>query len=291
MSTDSETLFHYCSNEAFVSMLRGRSIWLSSLNLSNDSMEGRLVTTTLMRIAERENLPPDTMERLKECIRLVEGLFEGLGFCLSEKRDLLSQWRGYADDAKGVAIGFSRRYLDDLSLKSRIGESGFTIHQVEYDPSQQELSLEPAYHELRSLIDKGAFRFRGRSSLLDSRTPEQIAADDEAITKTYMELMFRILALSPHLYTLKAAAFEEECEWRLVSMFLATQEDEKIQFRASGARIIPYRIFELSTLKTSPIIEVILGPRNETPESIVRSLLKETGFGSVDVRRSAATYR
>ena len=31
---------------------------------------------------------------------------------LSEQDDLLSQWRGYADDASGAAIGFHRGVLE-----------------------------------------------------------------------------------------------------------------------------------------------------------------------------------
>jgi hypothetical protein len=231
------------------------------------------------------------MERLKESIELVERLFHGLGFCLSQDGDLLSQWRGYADDARGVAVGFSHSYLAQLASASRSKDApGFSIHQVEYEPKQHEADIEPTYLELRKLIDDGAFRLPGLSSLLDSRTPEQIAADDRVIEKAHGELLFRVLSLFPKLYELKAEAFREELEWRLVSIF-ADAEAERVEFRAAGARIVPYRSFELIVSLHSPIVEVVLGPRHQTPEATVQSLLRSAGFGEVKVRRSAATYR
>lgn len=291
MSTESETLYHYCSAQTFVSIVSGRAIWLSSLKLSNDSMEGRLVTSTLMRLAERDGLGAGMMAKLKESIELMERLFHGLGFCLSEHGDLLSQWRGYADDARGIAIGFNRAYLSELSAKPRsTSSSGFTIHRVEYEPKQHEALIEPTYRELRKLIDAGAFRLRGALTLLDTRTPEQVAADDNAIEVAHRELVFRVLLLFPMLYQLKAEAFREEREWRLVSMFPDTVPDE-VQFRGAGARIIPFRPFELTSSELPRITEMVLGPRHETPESTVQSLLKRTGFGEVPVRRSSATYR
>lgn len=32
--------------------------------------------------------------------------------CFSERKDCLSQWRGYADDGKGMAIGFDKKLLE-----------------------------------------------------------------------------------------------------------------------------------------------------------------------------------
>ncbi|MFZ3220101.1 MAG: DUF2971 domain-containing protein [Rhodoferax sp.] len=291
MSTDPGTLYHYCSTEAFVSMLKGRSFWLSSLKLSNDTMEGRLVTSTLMRFAERDCLDQSAARRLRESIELMERLFHGLGFCLSEDGDLLSQWRGYADDARGVAVGFSHAYLNELAAQPRPdGSNRFAIARVEYDEQQHEAGIEPNYRELRNLIDAGAFRFPGLRSLLDSRTPEEIAADDEAIGKAHRGLLMRILLLAPKLYQLKAPAFREEREWRLVSISTDSAEDD-VSFRGNGARVIPFRSIELTQSEIAPLSEVVLGPRHETPESTVQAFLKSVGYGEVRVRRSAATYR
>jgi len=80
-----ETLYHYCGTKAFFSIVHNRSIWLSSLSLSNDTMEGRLGNETIMHLAERDELDASNREHLQNNVALIEGMFEGLGFCLSEE--------------------------------------------------------------------------------------------------------------------------------------------------------------------------------------------------------------
>jgi hypothetical protein len=271
-------------------MTNSKSLWLSSLTLSNDSLEGRLVDTTIMRVAARDKLDVHSQEKLRWILELHKRLFDGLGFCLSERGDLLSQWRGYADDAKGVSIGFSRRYLESLARASRGQKSaGFALHRVEYEPSQQEILVEPTYRELRKLIAAGAFRSRGPLSLLDHRSPEQIATDNKALRSVEHELIVRLFELLPMLFKLKSDAFTEEAEWRLVSMLVGKFDD--CLFRASHGKVVPYRCIPLATLEVPAIAEVVLGPKHETPESVVESLLAHAGFGGAAVRRSRASYR
>jgi len=253
-------------------------------------MEGRLVNTTLMRLAERDRLDSRAREGLQASIEFIERSFDGLGFCLSEDGDLLSQWRGYADDARGVSIGFKHSYLQALQATRDTDAAGFSIYKVEYEQEKHDEGVEPTYRELRRLIDDGAFKTRGTRSLLDVRTPEEVAADDKQIEQAHTSLLYKLLGLFPKLYELKAPAFREEREWRLVSIFSGADTDS-CQFRASGGRIVPYRAFELKQLTASPVAEVVLGPRHETPPQVVQSLLKQGGFGEVSVRRSQASYR
>lgn len=291
MSAPGPILYHYCSNDAFVSVVRAKSLWLSSLTLSNDTMEGRLVNATLMRVAEKDKLDLQSRERLRESIEFTERFFDGLGFCLSEQSDLLSQWRGYADDGRGVSIGFKREYLDELAEASvRSNPAGFELHRVEYDPDRQEALIQPTYAELRSLIAAGAFRLKGIRGFLDVRSPEQIAEEDQATAKAHGALIVELLDLLPMLFALKSPAFREESEWRLVSM-LGGKRFEDCLFRSSRGKIIPYREFELLALSRSAIVEVVLGPKNETPVVVVQSMLAQAGFKDAEVRRSTATYR
>ena len=290
MST-AESLYHYCGSDSFVAMIGSRSIWLSSLSLSNDSMEGRLVNATVMRLAERDGLDASARERLRESLAFTERFFDGLGFCLSEDGDLLSQWRGYADDAQGVAIGFSHAYLDSLAGSSvSTNTPGFALYKVQYEPERHEGQVEPTYLELRKLIDAGAFKMTGAWSLLDSRTPEEVAEDDKITEENHRALMFKLLGLFPKLYELKATAFREEREWRLVSMLVGSGTDSCL-FRSAPGRVIPYRLYELAAKEVPAITEVVLGPRHQTPPGVIQSMLKQSGFGDVSVRRSEATYR
>ena len=149
-----DTLYHYCSNSKFTSIVKSKAIWLSSLSLTNDSMEGKLVTELLVDIAKNDGLDSKHIDRIKNSVDNLNKILDGLGFCLSEERDLLSQWRGYADDAYGVSIGFSKEYLEDLSDGSKDKDvSGFTLHKVEYETKNQKGLIEPTYLEIKKLIE------------------------------------------------------------------------------------------------------------------------------------------
>lgn len=56
-------------------------------------------------------------------------------------------------------------------------------------------------------------------------------------------------------------------------------------------RIVPCRDVPLGNLKGSPITEVILGPKNRTPENVVKEFLNSKDFFDVEVKRSEIPYR
>lgn len=162
-----EILYHYCSINNFLSILSNRSIWLSSLNLSNDTMEGKLVAEIIERLARRDGLDDQTIASLQIFLRVFEEKMDGLGFCLSEDGDLLSQWRGYAGDATGFSIGFSKEYF--LLLKEYITSQKqpvFSLNKVKYDPLAQEELVEPTYKQVKKIIDSGRHKVPHRPTLL-----------------------------------------------------------------------------------------------------------------------------
>lgn len=291
--SDPEVLYHYCSTDTFISIVQHRCFWASGLSLSNDSAEGRLLGETVLRLARRDQMETQNISSLRESLDLIERYFDGLGFCLSAKRDLLSQWRGYADDGRGVAIGFAKLYLQSLSTQSRqkAGRFGFALHRVEYETDAHERHVEPTYIKLRELIQAGAFQRHTVLGLMSARrTEEEIAAEDARIREANRSLFMQLLNYLPSLYQLKSKAFEEEHEWRLVSTFVPSS-DKDCEFRSRGDRVIPYRVFECTGVEGSPIVEVVLGPRHSTPIAIVENQLRRYGFDEVRVRRSSATYR
>lgn len=77
---------------------------------------------------------------------------------MSEKGDLLSQWRGYANDGAGFAIGFN---ADALSFLPRFeGEPGGLspyldnpkLHQVAYAKKAQRETLRPWFESMQQML-------------------------------------------------------------------------------------------------------------------------------------------
>lgn len=255
-------------------------------------MEGKLVGRAVLSLAEKDKIKPETLQLLRDNLSLLERAFDGLGFCLSQEGDLLSQWRGYAGDATGVAIGFPSDYLMELSRRSRTRPmGGFGLHRVEYNSTQHEELVRPTYQKMRGIIDSGALDRLGFRGMLDTRTDAEIEEDRRKVEEAYGLVTMEALSLFPQLFLLKALAFSEEREWRLISVMITGGYDKSYLYRAVNSRIVPYRVFPLEELDVPPIAEVILGPKHPTPSSVVSDFLRRHDFDNVSVRRSAATYR
>ncbi|WP_146039294.1 MULTISPECIES: hypothetical protein [unclassified Variovorax] len=88
-----------------MAIVAGKSIRLSALSMSNDSEEGRLVLRLTEKLGQANRTAPAVIASLEAHWNEVMAANEGLGFCLSERGDLLSQWRGYAAQGRGVSLG------------------------------------------------------------------------------------------------------------------------------------------------------------------------------------------
>jgi hypothetical protein len=254
-------------------------------------MEGKLVSEAVARLAARDGLDQYASQRLLEMVGFFEHMLDGLGFCLSEEGDLLSQWRGYAADATGVSIGFSRGYLDWFAEQSK-GEStsGFKLLKVQYDRQAHETEVAPTYREAKRLIEEGAFKLPGIRMILDQRTDEQVEQEKRKTETLFTNLSHTMLLLFPKLFLLKSSGFREEKEWRLLSYLLRRGQDTSFH-RAVRDRLIPYRSYNLIEPERQPIAEVILGPKHISQVELIEDFLKQNGYDSVQVKRSEATYR
>ena len=68
-------------------------------------------------------------------------------------------------------------------------------------------------------------------------------------------------------------------------------DPQSMDFRARGDHIVPYLRLPIPDDKKGCIKEIILGPRNRTPEPVIRAALEKYGFHNVDIKPSKATYR
>jgi len=280
---DVTTLYHYCSPEAFISIIENRSIWLSSLSLSNDSAEGAVFHELLQQVYENDSRSHSEFSRIVSVLSSARHSIPTLGFCLSSEGDLLSQWRGYGNNGMGFSIGFNsielRRLLDDEKLIPSLT----TFSKIEYDMTKQLDLVRPIYEiVIDSLID----RVPTAGKLLGGVPPGFDYERDleEGIAAVMIDLINHL----PLAYTLKGNAFQEEREHRIISSF-STKNDSSIKHRADGNRIKPY--IEISLPRNVPIVnEVILGPANATPPEVLIGMLRRAGFQDVRVNNSKATY-
>jgi hypothetical protein len=281
-------LFHYCKTTTFYSILKNNEIHLSSLRLSNDTLEGKIISNKFAEFSAKDDLSEGHRTVLNFFINSISQFYHCGAFCLSDKPDSLSQWRGYADDGHGFSIGFTKNYLQDC-ISSRNGEfNGLRLEKVIYDEEQQNLLAKTAYDELRNAIT-AVESFR---NLEYSQNYIKNPADRPSETASVnLNGFFKHVNSASELYRFKTKAFEEESEWRLL-YDMSTKQD-KLEFRPLQSLLIPYKIIKIvrSSGHVTPIRQIMIGPKNETPIEIVRQFTMECGFPHAQITKSSASYK
>ncbi len=264
--------------------MQSSSIWLSSLSLANDTREGKLLAEAVSTAALARGASDQQVASLRLLLETYSELAEGLAFCLSRNGDLLSQWRGYADNGSGVSIGFSVRQLGTLAKSTG---SGF--HPVDYDPESHARVVEPILDQLAEPLAAGALEpmlGSGAATLLGDEAASEYREKQRRANESLRDA---IMPTVRYLYELKSPAFREEEEVRLISL-LSRGADFVPNYRAVGSKLVAFRVLSLRDVEEPCIREVVLGPRHPTPEHVVKSFL-ETHEIDAGVRRSGAGYR
>lgn len=263
-------LYHYCSLEAFYNIVVNKSLWLSDSYCTNDYMENKWIYRKLNTIRENP-INSEKLALLDEAIRFFEiNSYIPFISCFSEEPDLLSQWRSYAHDGEGVAIGFNTKYFNIKQhlpyTMSVFGDRSIGIYNVIYEDADQ--------------VD-----------LLQQVVNMNMPAHDLGIKIKQFSFIF------------KNAAFREEKEWRIIHtpLILGSHTDGSTQilggisacnFRTTQNDLIPYFILPFSEVKSeSPISEIYIGPRSNVLSYKIETFLSLNNIMNTPIKRSRASYR
>ena len=258
-----EKLHYYCSNTTFLSILQHKELWLTALSLSNDRLEGRWALEQYLNLFQGDRA------RLRKSAHVVIEAFlhgrEALGICFSEKEDLLSQWRGYADDGCGVCITFSKEALDQ-AVKDWAEEEEIRIAKVKYGRLAEHDFVKPIAEAFMNNI-------------------ENVNADGRFLSEhiNHTDQKWRVAS---EFFEYKHPAFSEEAEWRIYSV-VGLGSGSNLDYRVAGKLLSPYLRFPISL---DAISFVTLGPNNRTPTDVAKAALARHKCNA-GVVRSAASYR
>ncbi|APH17647.1 DUF2971 domain-containing protein [Clostridium botulinum] len=312
-----EKLYHYCSLETFIAIISGKCLRLSELSKSNDYMERKWIMNILEEALDKSFKDEGIIINLREKYRYgndvnnhIDYLLEMLRdevtqssyiTCFSRKGDLLSQWRAYGDDGRGVSIGFDSKLLYKVdSCKNDI-----YIEDVLYDKEKQIQGVHFAVYNALTYM-KDLFEFEqntyGISDDFNKYFIEEfddfceVICDELAILSCYM----------------KNPAFKEEDEVRIFYAPIISDEPELIQeqfsktsrfnnyvlkpinFCARKDQIIGYSDLSFEKLIQRGVIsEIIIGPSSRVNGNDIYYLLTKFGYNSNDIyiKQSEASYR
>lgn len=207
--------YHYCGLESFVSIVRHRTLRLSNIFYMNDYKEVSwffdIARGVLDENVEQGSGGAGSTSAGSECdiaVFKLRRMLEREPFdhvyaaCFSRKEDDLSQWRGYANDGRGVAIGID---LDALCVKANCPVLRRMC--VKYDEEEQRRESQRI---LMSLFGPGSSGNSGSStSSSGSSTSSSSSSSSGSVNR-----VFRQLANLAPCY--KNPAFADEGEVRVV---------------------------------------------------------------------------
>lgn len=300
-------VYHYCSADSFQKIIQSRSLRLASVRQSNDSTEiswgTQFIKDAFFTAYEQESCRSKSfseqcprslyekwiMDCEKEYFENDKSIFDCFVSCFSANGDLLSQWRGYADDAAGYAIGFDSEYLEKIGTikyDNYLFHSIFLYEKVTYRKDRQQAIVNGVASKL----------IKALKQLLKKPSSSGLLEQCRALTDcAFFDIFEKCICI-------KNPFFREEKESRLCCIITTPDMmrssipvDDHISVSPMGFftrnnNLVPYADLQFNDQLGSVIKEVIIGPKCTASVKNVEVFLKLNGV-DCPVRKSEGTYR
>lgn len=309
-------VYHYCSLESLNSILKNRSLRLTNILKSNDSMEiswiCRYYDAEFKRAYENASdlfRSKISSERLMGYVKLFTDEFFNENHadfryyvtCFSYQNDLLSQWRGYADDGRGAAIGFDLDVLKEVvTVSPEISKPSIvSLHKISYSETEQREVVHQIVHELVDEIEKILQKEEQCRESIEEKQDYEI----EVLDKVMNCFEKKFLKLFQKSVYMKNPFFREESEIRLCEFspkqFLMGREVElslgarlyNYSYYVKESQLISYVDFDFSNCLDQLIKELVIGPKCLMSERDMEYYLTTLGLSNCRVKKSQGTYR
>ena len=291
-----EHLYHYTSIDGLEGILTRRFLWASEIHFLNDTQEFKYSIDVLRKVISelrKKNpiksiqkalgpglLPSEQKEFLEAFYQSIEGdilfkifvRFPIYIFSLSERGDLLSQWRGYCPPGGGYSIGFPLKLLTKF-LETR----DLFLMRCIYNEKEQEAMVKRAIIETVE-ISQEIFTKNFTTTRKDIKKAPSLCV------LNFLKGFLNIASI------LKHPSFHEECEWRIISSNLIPIQD--MSFRVGKSMLIPYFSISFKDIEPFLIDEIIIGPTTEQglAENSLRQFVLQIN-PNISIKTSKTPYR
>lgn len=305
------TLWHYTSFRGLQGIVSSASIWATEHRFLNDREEFLHAKRLAEELVDEEPEFIGNRYPARDILRKSVGAALNSGHLheerlrvmvasLAEEGDQLSQWRGYADDSRGVSIGLDMRHLRPPAGAG----TAVTFAPCLYKDEDKRRLLKAVFAHHRkglqawwdSVVErarrrggKGPVELKAAHSLVAEHMPElnRVLIDAEAT------LRYDLLRISP---LLKNESFSEEREWRLVLPLerIHLPMVHEVQFRYTRESLVPYIAFPLRLPNQDGPIAckgVILGPGSHPSAAVGVNMFLQTQQIPVFAIPSKIPYR
>lgn len=272
---ENDIIYHYCDADAFHSICINKKLWFNDLYSMNDYLEMRWGHSIWEQAANKrvEKYGKNFLDEIDEIIHFsgFQGLL--LANCFSTEKDVLSQWRAYANDGNGYVIGFNAKDLLGLPIRAL---------QVLYDREQQIKETAETIDYLHALKKDNSPEFRIACGIFGfdlCAFKNPTFAEEKEIRLIHL-LNFHDSNDSLRLMDPGGIYFGEE------------KKGEQVKFRVKQNVPTPYIELDFTNnSKVQPIKEVIIGPKNDVKSTAISIYLETIGIEKVKIEKSKASYR
>ncbi|PTO66043.1 DUF2971 domain-containing protein [Vibrio splendidus] len=236
--TEKDTLFHYSNIGAVHSILTSGSMWATDYRYLNDTKELSNAIEALISYCNE-----DWKEALTWGLNYHSRVRSHFVISFSKSHKVLSQWRAYASDGHGAAIGFRSSCL----IKNYKKNTEVSLVECVYDNHSKQIEKISKKHE--STLELIVCLFNETKAI--NTFMERIHGEHQILDKLFDDLL-----------SIKNQAFMEEQEVRLV-LHASKQE---VQLRSTPNLIVPYVVHHFIPEDDRPMLwfavnEIWLGPK------------------------------
>lgn len=281
-------IYHYCSTPTLLSIIEEGKLRFSDVNMMNDPLEWRYAyelfergASALLRMAVAnpalEGLTTDFFDQIDTYISPKQLRAHPVITCFSKQADVLSQWRGYADGARGWSIGFDATAISQMPV---------TLLDVLYDADQQVV-------EVRNYLAAMFLTWRENDGVF-GRDFSSDAILLASYLLAYKHPSFREEQEIRALHELRVDVAEDGCQLIDEGGVVrgADVQGQPVRFRAADGGIVAYVDIPLERNDEGRSIrELWFGPANSNGPGNVLYPLTQYGHRGVKFHWSASAFR
>ena len=279
-NTITEPLYHYTDGRGLKGIIESQTIWFTDYRHLNDPSELSYGIEKARDLMRQAATGADVYGRaFLECLSDMLSLrkFARLEFFIasfSRERDELGQWRAYADNGRGYALGIQASVLDDL--EAFVSPVFYSTKEI---LRRHSVAIDKAFELFRNAMDADPC-LRENPDLFDQ------------FVQTFCRTVLASVLIWNCL-TSKHNAYDREQEVRLIILGERDKLTPKITTRLRGSEIVPYIAQQLAIRGAEAIFEIVTGPAaGADAERTVRTMLRSFNIDDkVPFESSGIPYR
>jgi hypothetical protein len=276
-------IYHYTNDSGLRGILESGKLWLVDIFSLNDPSElshGFSHAVSILNDKAATGHPTTKLFAQRFEHFMPPGGLQTLGHyfvcAFSSNGDELGQWRAYADNGRGYALGFDAKRLEDAFVNA--GE----INHLTFDVTYDDAPLASAHRRLIEMV----------GPLLT--VPSGIQLPPGAIPE-HMEQLSLVLAIDVMGTALfyKHEAYKCEQEYRFLQVHRADTPAAEVKFRTKAYSLARYTEFDWRSVAADALQSIVIGPAADHAKTcqFATDCLRAFHKGQVEVKRSKIPYR